>query len=376
MAIGQGAGPGLIASVATGAGVGWLRNRGVLLGAEIGARASNESEARVRSLLEHSSDIVLIVGEDAVMRYVSPSSARILGYAPDELRGQVTFAFAHPDDRERMRRDFAARRATPGPGEPLTYRVRHKDGGWRTIEDLSTVRLDAPAIRGVIVNIRDVTERAAGEEALRHQALHDALTGLPNRTLLLDRLAAALPPAVDPDMGALQAHADPSLTRNAAARCAALLLIDLDRFKEVNDTLGHHVGDALLCQVAARVHGAVRAADTLARLGGDEFAVLLPDTDEVGARRVAAAVLAALVAPFPVDGHTLDVGASVGVALYPAHGADAAALLRAADVAMYTAKHGRGDLSVYDASLDGHSPARLGLMTDLPTARWRSTTSR
>jgi len=127
-AIMQAAGPGLVASVATGAGVGWLRDRGVLLGAEIGARASHANEARVRSLLEHSSDLVLIVGEDGVMRYVSPSSARILGYAPDELRGRVTFAFAHPDDQDRMRRDFAVRRATLGPGEPLTYRVRHKDG--------------------------------------------------------------------------------------------------------------------------------------------------------------------------------------------------------------------------------------------------------
>jgi len=360
MAIGQSAGPGLAASVATGAGVGWLRDRGILLGAEIGAGASHESEARVRALLEHGSDLILIVDEDGVMRYVSPSSARILGYAPDELRGRPTFAFAHPDDRDRMRRDFLPRRATPGPGEPLTYRLRHKDGRWRTIEELSTVRLDDPAIRGVIINIRDVTERAAAEEALRHQALHDGLTGLPNRTLLLDRLAAALPPAAGAGAGANRAA--------AADLPAALLLIDLDRFKEVNDTLGHHVGDALLCQVAARMRGAVRGADTLARLGGDEFAVLLPDADEGGARRVAVAILAALEAPFPVDGHALDVGASVGVALYPAHGADAAALLRAADVAMYAAKHGRGILTVYDASLDGHSPARLGLMTDLRRA--------
>ncbi len=178
-------------------------------------------------------------------------------------------------------------------------------------------------------------------EAMRRQAMHDTLTGLPNRILLHDRLE----------------HALQALPRAGAP--VALCVMDLDRFKDVNDTLGHQAGDRLLREAAGRLSGAVRASDTVARLGGDEFAVLLPATTEEGAVHATRSLLAALAAPMQLEGHVLTLAASVGIALAPDHGAEATTLLRRADVAMYVAKRARSGYAVYDVRHDGHSPARL-----------------
>ena len=194
-----------------------------------------------------------------------------------------------------------------------------------------------------------------------HDSMHDALTGLPNRTLLADRLSQAL---------------------RAARRdgtTAALLLIDLDRFKEINDTFGHHCGDLLLTQVGPRLTAALREVDTVARLGGDEFAVLLPDiTDVSAAIGVADKLRAALESPFHIEGFDvegfdvegldLDVEASVGVVLSGEHGADATTLLQRADIAMYVAKSQNLGVFAYDPAVDGHSPAKLALLGDLRRA--------
>ncbi|MDP3713223.1 MAG: EAL domain-containing protein [Mycobacteriales bacterium] len=183
-----------------------------------------------------------------------------------------------------------------------------------------------------------------------HQAMHDALTGLPNRTLLFDRAERAL--ARD----------------RREQRSTAVLLLDLDRFKEVNDTLGHHNGDRLLCEVAVRLQSHLRAADSLARLGGDEFAVLLPGTDEAGARVLADRLTASLHEPVDLDGLAIAVGASIGIAVSPDHGADAELLLQRADVAMYAAKQGAGHVSTYSATTDTYSPDRLALLAELRRA--------
>ena len=181
-----------------------------------------------------------------------------------------------------------------------------------------------------------------------HDALHDALTGLPNRTLLADRFEQALRAG----------------TRNSSA--TALLLIDLDRFKEVNDTLGHHVGDELLAQIGPRLAGALRKADTVARLGGDEFAVLLPDVDGLsGALDAAARLRQALAEAFKVQGVDLDIEASIGVVISGLHGTDAQTLLQRADIAMYVAKQQKRGVVVYDPENDDHSPERLSLLGQL-----------
>ncbi|MDG3003818.1 bifunctional diguanylate cyclase/phosphodiesterase [Paludisphaera mucosa] len=185
------------------------------------------------------------------------------------------------------------------------------------------------------------------EEKLDHQSRHDALTGLPNRLLFMERLEQAILNVTSPP---------------------ALLLIDLDRFKEVNDTLGHHFGDLLLQQVAARFRELLRATDTLARLGGDEFVMLLPRTCERDAVAIARRLLYELEAPFQIDERNCDVGGSIGVALAPRHGDDPETLLRRADVAMYAAKRSGGGFAVYSADPDDDSPRRLALMSDLREA--------
>jgi len=182
----------------------------------------------------------------------------------------------------------------------------------------------------------------------RHQALHDALTGIANRVLLVDRIEQAL---------------------NAAERHGehvALLLLDLNRFKEINDTLGHHAGDVLLKEVARRLNGAVRGYDTVARLGGDEFAVLLPRVNSVEhAREISERMLKAVQRPVNVNGTIVDVSGSIGTAVFPAHSSTSTELLQHADIAMYTAKRGRLGTAMYDPSADQHSTAQLSLLGEL-----------
>jgi diguanylate cyclase (GGDEF)-like protein len=191
----------------------------------------------------------------------------------------------------------------------------------------------------------------AYQRRIKHQALSDPLTGLPNRTLLHDRTGQAI------------RQADRELLPTG------LLLLDLDRFKEVNDTLGHHYGDQLLVQVGQRLQGALRAVDTVARLGGDEFAILLPRiaTGE-GALAVAGKLQTALEEPFVLEGLSVDVEASIGVALYPEHGNDPEELLQHADIAMYAAKDTHAGFVLFDPSLDQHSPRRLALLGELRRA--------
>lgn len=186
-------------------------------------------------------------------------------------------------------------------------------------------------------------------QALRHQALHDELTGLPNRNLLLDRLRQA--------RSAAQRHGLPF----------ALFLMDLNRFKEVNDTLGHHFGDRLLQEVGERLGASLRENDSIARLGGDEFAMLLPETDRHGATVCASRIHQVLQQPFDIEGVRIEAGASIGIALYPEHGEDPATLLQHADVAMYQAKRS-GGFAFYDPGQDSHSVRRLRLMGELRSA--------
>jgi diguanylate cyclase (GGDEF)-like protein len=204
--------------------------------------------------------------------------------------------------------------------------------------------------------VRNASHRLVRQSAsLAYQARHDALTDLPNRTLLHDRLQQALHHAPPPQPGAEPVS-------------VALLLMDLDRFKEINDTFGHHHGDQLLRQVGARLCAALRATDTVARLGGDEFAVLLPATDVQRASAVAGALVRALEEPFILEGYSVSVGASIGIAVAPEHGQDATTLLRRADVAMYAAKRATSGYAVYLAAQDQYSPERLGLVGELRRA--------
>ena len=209
--------------------------------------------------------------------------------------------------------------------------------------------ISSPAIfnEEKICLVRDITEIREETDALEHMAMHDALTGLPNRALLQDRLQQAI------------------FTGQREEKEIALLMMDLDRFKEINDTLGHHIGDVVLRMVGSRLPEVLRKSDTFARLGGDEFAVVLPSTDSEHAKQTALKLLKALEEPFVVDDNNLHVGASLGIVFFPDHGDDASTLMKRADVAMYVAKNNQSGMAVYNPEHDQHSIKNLVLVSEL-----------
>ncbi|HEY0776375.1 MAG TPA: EAL domain-containing protein [Gemmatirosa sp.] len=320
------------------------------------AEAIAASEARFRALVQHSSDAITIVDAAGRCLYVSPSVRAQFGYDPADAYGRQMQEFVHPDDVPLF---TAALRETHGTPVTLRYRVRHADGSWRQVESVGRDLRHEPAVRGIVFNTRDVTERAELEAALVRQAFHDALTGLANRAYFGDRLRDALARA--------QVAGSPGRV--------AVLVLDLDGFKAVNDSFGHAAGDALLIEVAERLLQATRGGDAVARLGGDEFAILLERVQEdADAAAVAERVIAALEPSFTVSGRRTDVGVSVGIARgssvadAPLDGTalDASAMLRNADVAMYEAKaRGKGRWVLFEPAMHAATVARIAIETDL-----------
>ncbi|HEV8424213.1 MAG TPA: EAL domain-containing protein [Actinomycetes bacterium] len=287
-------------------------------------QALRASEERFRSLVQNSSDVISIVDADGGVRYHSESVRRVLGYDPRDLVDGDPLALVHPDDRERVARFVAEAALRPGVTPAETWRVRHRDGTWLHSETVAANLLEDPNVRGLVLNTRDVSDRKELEEQLVHQAFHDGLTGLANRTLFAERVEHALARSGPGDL--------------------AVMFIDLDDFKNVNDSLGHAAGDQLLVAAARRLQGCLRPTDTAARLGGDEFAVLLERvSDAEAAGVVAGRILDMLHKPFGLNGRTIPIKASLGVAVVQPGVVDVDELLRNADVAMYAAKAGGKD---------------------------------
>jgi len=450
--------------------------RSALIEREEAAALTESRERRFRALVQSSSDLVFAVDTNATVTYASPACTKVLGYEPDILLGAETGALVHEDDIEDLRMTLRATLGVPGGSAEFSIRVRHQNGTWRWLEGLATNLLDDPAVAGMVINARDVTERrarlerqtaisdlgrevlrattleasvksAAGvinrivharncrivgvigsgesseqassaaveisnghtgsvttvdspslrvpvgdpeqplayievfkdglvtpedeqfvegvsgivlsatvrfgaEDAIRHQAMHDPLTGLPNRALFNDRLEHALS------------------RRSRIAGHVAVMIVDLDGFKNVNDSLGHLTGDALLIAVADRFEACLRGFDTIARLGGDEFAILfdeLETTEQAGP--VAQRVLDALVNPLPLSDREVAIGASVGIALTDRADTKADRLLADADAAMYRAKReGKGCYRVFEAVMHTAAVERMNLEQELRTA--------
>jgi diguanylate cyclase (GGDEF)-like protein/PAS domain S-box-containing protein len=284
--------------------------------------ALEASEARFRVLTESTIDLISVCDADGTMQYQSGALRQLLGYDPADTVGKNVFDLVHRDDVDSVRAAFRRILETRQLTEPMEFRLRHRDGGWRTFESLGTNCVANAHIRGIVWNSRDVTDRKVIQQRIQHLAYHDNLTGLPNRGLLQDRLARSI------------ARAERS------GRKVAVLFIDLDNFKNINDTLGHDVGDELLRQVSRRLTECVRLEDTIARQGGDEFIVLLDALDDGrNASIVAQKILNALRLPLTLGGTEQHVSGSVGIAVYPEDGRDAQTLMKNADTAMF---HGKG----------------------------------
>ena len=445
--------------------------------------AVRHSEERFRSLVQNASDIITILEPDGTIRYVSPATEKVIGYHPEERVGTNIFSVVHPEDLERASSIFTEILKTPGVHPPLEFRVPHKDGSWRYLEHVVNNLLDDPAVRGVVVNSRDVTERKQAEEALdrlsrqhemvlksagegifgldlhgratfvnpaaaqmtgwdteellgrtlhdllhhtkpngapypleqcpihaaleggatyskddevfwrkdgtsfpveyvstpilqegevvgsvvtfkditerkaleeqlHHQAFHDPLTGLPNRALFMDRLERALTRA------------------NRRGSRVAVLFMDLDNFKVINDSLGHKAGDQLLIAIAERLKVFLRPEDTAARLGGDEFTILVEDVTSVDdVVQIAERIAEILRPPFALEEQEVFSTTSIGVALNSSTQEEPADLLRHADLAMYRAKHrGKARYEVFEPSMDAKAVERLVLETGLRRA--------
>jgi diguanylate cyclase (GGDEF)-like protein/PAS domain S-box-containing protein len=308
------------------------------------------SEARFRALLHNAVDVVMIVSPAGTVQYVTPTVERVMGYCAADLLDTEALAIVHPDDRDQAATEIGGVLSVPGATRTRELRARHADGSWRSVEATVANLLHEPSVGGIVVNYHDVTERTAFQQLLSHQAFHDGLTGLPNRAAFRERLESALVRARGEQLG------------------TAVLFIDLDRFKVVNDSLGHEVGDRLLIAVAERLRGLLAPEHTVARLGGDEFTVLLEAVDEAGVTKTAEALLAVLAQPVAIDRHHLTISGSIGVAF--AYGDEwPDDLLRHADLALYRAKEaGKAQYAVFDAGMGARAHQRLALEADLRRA--------
>ncbi|MEP6695106.1 MAG: EAL domain-containing protein [Chloroflexota bacterium] len=314
---------------------------------------ADASDRQLRDMLDAALDAHIVMDADGRITRWNAQAEAMFGWRHDEIVGkELAETIVPPAFREAHRQGIRHYLKT-GDGPMLRRRVEmealRKNGMMFPVE-LNVAPIgtaDGPAFSAFL---RDISEHRQVDQQLRRLAMHDALTGLPNRLLLYDRAEQAF-----------------ALARRTNAS-VALLLMDLDGFKDVNDAYGHHVGDILLQEVSIRLRDGLRESDTVARLGGDEFAVLLPDTDVAGAVIGAKKLRASLEAPISIEGVRMPVASSVGISLFPAHGEDPLTLLRRADIAMYTAKrHGTG-VALYEEGSDLEGAARLGLASDLRDA--------
>jgi diguanylate cyclase (GGDEF)-like protein/PAS domain S-box-containing protein len=322
-------------------------------------RAQVEALTRFRTVFDGASIGIVRVDREGHTLEANPALERMLGYTADELACKTFAEITHPDDIDHNLQLFRELVAGERDSYQLEKRYYRKDGEviWAEITAVKESDEHGRPI-GTISMIENITERKLAEEELRrqsaineHQALHDSLTGLPNRTLLRDRIQQAI------------------LTARREGGRVAVLMMDLDRFKEVNDSLGHHAGDELLKQLGERLRAVLRSSDTIARLGGDEFGLLLPKHERAeDVVPVLEKLRSALEQPIVLQDLPLAIEASIGVSLYPDDGDDVDTLLRRADVAMYTAKEANIAYTFYDDESDTYDPARLTIVGELRRA--------
>jgi diguanylate cyclase (GGDEF)-like protein/PAS domain S-box-containing protein len=312
-----------------------------------------ESEERYRVLAENINDLVCLHHPDGRYLYVSPSCEALLGYRYDEMLGQDPYTYFHPDDRDRIRQEAHAA-VIAGKSVPITYRMRQKSGNYIWFETLTNPIMDAT---GQVIQLqttsRDVSDRIQVQNQLEYDALHDMLTGLPNRNLLMERLELSIHRA-----------------KRLNDYHFAVLFLDLDRFKVINDSLGHLAGDKLLIAISRKLQSTLREIDLVARLGGDEFVILLDEIKDIQeAIHATQRIFAALQKPLTIEGREVYTTSSIGIVLGAKDYAKASHLLRDADIAMYRAKNkGKARYEIFDAQMHREALSRMHLENDLRQA--------
>ena len=314
--------------------VGVLAWRFVRVRAAVEREALGRSEARFRHLVNGASDVIAVVDERLRATYVSPSAGRLLGYTTSQLLARSIDELFVAEDRAMLLSRLNALALAPDVRISLEARLACRDGSTRHAEVIAANLLHEDSVGGLVLNIRDINDRKELEERLRRRALHDALTGLPNRDQFIEKVEEHL------------------MKREGVEGRAAVLFMDLDQFKSVNDTLGHHAGDELLVAVALRLQTCAGPDDLVARLSGDEFAVLLGAVHrQRDAEEVAQQILDVLRAPIAAGGATVHTGVSIGIALDTDDIDSVGTLLRRADSAMYAAKRAGGGRFAIDSSV-------------------------
>lgn len=330
-------------------------------------KSAAKREELFQIITENAADMIALVDLKRKRHYNSPAYRKVLGYSSEELAGTNSFDQIHPDDRIKVLEAAREARET-GVGKRLQYRMRHKNGTWRTLESTaSTIKNEKGQVEKLVIINRDITERKHAQEQLEHSSLHDALTGLPNRRLFVERLQHSF----------LQAQRNPEYRY-------AVLFVDLDDFTAFNDVMGPGVSDQVVVEIGRRLSQCLRDSDTIARpagglsagdtvlsrLGGDEFPILLEDIQNPSdALRVARRVQAVVATPFMVGGHEVRASASVGIALSTARQEQAEDLLRDAGIAMRRAKaQGRGRCEIFDTAMHARAVHRLSLESGLRSA--------
>ena len=315
--------------------------------------ALEKSENKWKSLIQNSSDMITLLSQDGIVTYESPSVLNIVGYRPEELESKIIFNYIHPHDLPNVLTAFKSIMMEYGTSKTVEFRFLHKNGEWCYLEAVGQSMLNDPNVASIVINSRNITERRLTEKKLNYYATYDSLTNLYNRHHFSKKINEII-----------------NYEKSSENYHFALLILDIDRFKLINDSLGHTVGDHLLVAISKRLENCVRGEDLIARLGGDEFVVIICDLKAYAdAIRTAERIVKSLSESYLIEGNEIYGSASIGIVLSKSYYKDSEDLLRMADIALYKAKgKGRNCYEIFDENMHFEALNQLQFENDLRQA--------